>query len=78
MVYHPAAAPVEVAAQITEARDSAAAAGETLFVVVGHISFNRALLPSGFAVIENPEWFTEVARFDGIESEHHYRVYRAR
>lgn len=77
-VFLPKLKPVDDAAQIQQALDSAKARGETVYLVVGHLQFNRAMLPSGFPVFEDPLRFEEKARFDGIESENHYRIYRAR
>lgn len=78
LVLMPEAQPVENDAQIRAAIEQARAAGRPLHLVIGHINFNRALLPSGFPVFEDPQRFTEAARFDGIEAELHYRVYRLR
>jgi hypothetical protein len=35
------------------------------------------MLPTGFPMIEDTALFTEEARFNGVESENHYRIYRA-
>jgi len=77
MVYLPTAEPVEDDLQIAEAEREAQADGKKLFLAIGHIHFNRTLIPKGFPVFEDPARFTEVARFDGLGVEHHYRVYEA-
>jgi hypothetical protein len=77
MVYLPTAVPVEDDEQITAAERAAQAGGQKLLLAIGHIHFNRTLIPKGFAVFEDPTRFTEVARFDGLGIEHHYRIYEA-
>ena len=64
--------------QLRAAVAQAKATGQEAFLAVGHFQFNRALLPTGFALIDNTRHFEEVARFDGLESEFHYRIFRAR
>jgi hypothetical protein len=64
--------PEELRALCRESR----AAGEPLFVFHGHTHQNREHLPELFALVEDPRLFEPVARFDGIESEHVYRVLR--
>ncbi len=64
--------PEELRALCREAR----ATGERLFVFHGHTHQNRERLPELFALVEDPRLFEPVARFDGIESEHVYRVLR--
>lgn len=76
MVLLPEAEPVENAAQIQAAIDEARAHDQPLHLVVGHIHFNRTLLPDGFPLLNDPALFTEAARFDGIEADLHYRIYR--
>ncbi len=78
LVLKPEAKPVESDTQILAAIDQARAANRPLHLVIGHINFNRARIPTGFPVFEDPARFTEVARFDGIEAELHYRIYRLR
>ena len=78
MVFLPKLVAVDDAGQIEVEVASAKAKGGTLFLVVGHQNFNRAMLPTGFAVFEDGKRFEEVARFDGIEAENQYRVYRLR
>ncbi len=77
MVYLPLAEPVETVEQILAAQKAAKSQGQKLFLVVGHLSFNRSLLPQGFAVFEEPTRFKEVAQFNGLGLAHHYRVYEA-
>ncbi len=76
LVLMPDAKPVETAEQIHAAIDEARTDGRPLHLVVGHLGFNRALIPSGFPVFEDPAMFTEAARFDGVEAELHYRIYK--
>jgi hypothetical protein len=78
MVIVPKLVAVDDAGQIEEQVGAAKAAGRALFLVVGHQNFNRAMLPTGFAVFEDGKRFTEVARFVGIEAENQYWVYRLR
>lgn len=78
MVFLPRLVAVEDAGQIEEQVVKAKAAGRALFLVIGHQNFNRVMLPTGFAVFEDGKRFDEVARFDGIEVESQYRVYRLR
>jgi hypothetical protein len=77
-VFVPRLIPVDDAAQIQQELERAQSQGRSVFVVVGHFHFNRAMLPTGFPVFEEVTRFNEVARFDGIESENHYRIYQAR
>ena len=69
---------VDDAAQIRAAVAKAKAAGQEAFLAVGHFQFNRSVLPDGFGLIDDPSQFEEVARFDGVESEFHYRIFKAR
>ena len=78
MVLVPKLVAVDDGGQIEVAAMAAKARGGAVFLVVGHQNFNRAMLPSGFAVFEDGNRFEEVARFDGIEAENQYRVYRGR
>jgi hypothetical protein len=78
MVFLPKLVAVDDAGQIEGEVAAAKAGGRALFLVVGHRNFNRAMLPTGFAVFEDGKRFEEVARFDGIEAENQYRVYRMR
>ncbi len=78
MVLKPGVVAVDDEAQLRTAVAEARAAGRAAFLVVGHFQFNRALLPSGFRMIDDPLQFEEVARFDGVESEFHYRIFKAR
>jgi hypothetical protein len=68
---------VDDAAQIQQALANAKTEGTPVYLVLGHYHFNRSMLPTGFPMIEDTARFTEVARFDGIESENHYWIYRA-
>jgi hypothetical protein len=78
VVFVPKLVAVDDAGQIEAEVGVAKAAGRALFLVVGHQNFNRAMLPTGFAVFEDGKRFEEVARFVGIEAENGYWVYRLR
>jgi hypothetical protein len=78
MVFLPKLVAVDDAGQIEVEVAAAKAAGRALFLVVGHQNFNRAMLPTGFAVFEGGKRFEEVARLGGIEAENGYWVYRMR
>jgi hypothetical protein len=76
-VFVPRLLPVDDAAQIQQALANAKTAGTPVYLVLGHFHFNRSMLPTGFPMIEDTALFTEEARFNGVESENHYRIYRA-
>lgn len=76
-VLAPRLVPVDDAGQLERELAKAGERKRTAHLVVGHLNFNRAMLPSGFAVIEDAKRFREVARFDGIEADNHYRIYKA-
>lgn len=78
VVFVPRLIPVDDAAQIQKEIETEKASARPIFLVVGHLQFNRTVLPSGFPLFEDSTLFTEEARFDGVESENHYRIYRAR
>ena len=76
-VYDPHCHQIETAAQLEAELVSGKGQGRDVLVVIGHNSFNRALLASGYALLDDPLQFKEVAHFSGIESEHYFRVFKA-
>ena len=48
-----------------------------LYVFYGYPAFNRAALPEGFELLDNPKLFEEVAAFRGIEPEFYFRVLKS-
>lgn len=46
-----------------------------LLVMQGHSVHNRALIPDGFTLLDDPAVFTEVKTFIGIEPEFYFRVF---
>ncbi|HVH06549.1 MAG TPA: hypothetical protein VNE71_11175, partial [Myxococcota bacterium] len=75
-VYDPWIVAVEahgaLAAELARARDE----GRPLFAFYGHAALNRRRFPETLALLDDPALFEPVARFDGIEAEHVYRVFR--
>jgi hypothetical protein len=54
----------------------ARAESRPLYAFYGHAALNRKRFPETIALLHDPALFEPVARFDGIEAEHVYRVYR--
>ena len=46
-----------------------------LLVIQGHSIHNRALIPDGFTLLDDPAVFTEVKAFNGIDPEFYFRVF---
>jgi hypothetical protein len=49
-------------------------AGMRFLVVYGYPSFNRAIAPRGFELLDDPSVFQEIAAFPGIEPEFYFRI----
>ena len=47
-----------------------------LYVTYGYDGFNRSMLPTGFALLDDKSLFREVKSFAGIEPEFYFRVLR--
>jgi len=76
-VYDPHCQQIETLDQLEAKLTAAKAQNRPVWVVVGHNSFNRALLSSGYKLIDDPTRFKEIAHFTGIESEHYFRIFAA-
>ncbi|MCB1210917.1 MAG: hypothetical protein KDK97_16460, partial [Verrucomicrobiales bacterium] len=77
-VYDPQCHQIETLDQLESELAAAKAQNRLVFVVLGHNSFNRALLASGYKLLDDPARFEEIAHFTGIESEHYFRIFEAR
>ena len=77
-VYHPGTFPVNSAADIEAQWQKARAEKRDLLLVQGYNTFNRAIHPDGFALMDDPQRFEPVAWFPSIDPEFYFRVLRAR
>lgn len=75
-VYDPWIESVNEAADVQAACGRARDAGRPLYVFYSHGALNRRRFPETMSLLRDPRLFEPVARFDGIESEHVYRVLR--
>jgi hypothetical protein len=75
-VYDPWIETLERAEELADACESGRADGRTVYVFYGYRSLNEKRFPETMALLADPRLFEPVARFDGIESEHVYRVLR--
>jgi hypothetical protein len=75
-VYHPRCIPLEKRAELAAALDQARTEKRGLFVISGYQGYNRAMLPDGFPLLDDPSVFEEVAGFPGIEPDFFFRVLR--
>jgi len=75
-VYDPFIVEVTSAEGLLAALEQVRAEGRPLYASHGYHAQNRRNYPRLMALLEDPELFEPVARFDGIESEHVYRVLR--
>ena len=72
-VYAPRCIPLENRADLETIMQRAQSEGRELYVTYGYDSFNRSMLPSGFAVLDNPLLFLFVTpkdvlvKFEGLE-----------
>ena len=64
----------DIEAQLQKAR----AEKRNLLLVQGYNSFNRAIHPDGFALMDDPKRFEPVAWFPSIDPEFYFRALRAR
>jgi Dolichyl-phosphate-mannose-protein mannosyltransferase len=55
----------------------AQAAGKPLFVALGYEALNRANVPDGFELLDDPAVFTEDSKRDGLEGQFTYRILRS-
>jgi len=75
-VYEPRCVPLENRADVAAAMDRAKTEHRDLFVTYGYNGFNRAMLPDGFALLDDKSLFEEVTAFAGIEPDFFFRVLR--
>jgi hypothetical protein len=75
-VYDPWIETLDEAQALVEVCRRAAASGRPLYVFFSHAALNRQRFPETFALVGDPRLFEPVARFDGVESEHVFRVLR--
>ncbi len=76
-VYHPQSIGVSTAAEIEEQLRKARAEKRPVFLVQGYDSFNRAMAPDGFKLIDDASRFRQIAFFPGIEADFGFRVFEA-
>jgi hypothetical protein len=75
-VYDPWIEEVGEAGELAQACARARRSGRPLYVFYGYSAQNRRRFPETMALLDDARAFEPVARFDGIESEHVYRVLR--
>ena len=75
-VYDPWIVAVEERGELAAELARAQAEGRSLYAFYGHAALNRKRFPATLALLDDPALFEPVARFDGIEAEHVYRVLR--
>lgn len=74
--YEPLCVPLENRADVAAVMDRAKGGHRGLFVIYGYSGFNRAMLPDGFALLDDKSLFEEVTAFAGIEPDFLFRVLR--
>jgi hypothetical protein len=77
-VYYPEIVGLEVRAEIEALVNRAKSESRPFYLVQGYNAFNRARLPGGFEIMDDPSRFETVATFPGIESDFWFRVQRAK
>jgi hypothetical protein len=75
-VYDPWIVEVEEPAALVAELARARAEARPLYAFYGHAALNRKRFPATLALVDDRSLFEPVARFDGIEAEHVYRVFR--
>lgn len=75
--YYPDCIGVTKPEEILEHLRTSQADHHKLHLVLGYEAFNRARLPDGFKLIDNPAMFREIARFNGIEPDFSFRILAA-
>ena len=75
-VYAPTCMPLEKRDDLETIMQRAKSEKRDLFVTYGYDSFNRSMLPTGFALLDDRSLFEEVKSFPGIEPEFFFRVLR--
>ncbi len=73
-IYYPRTRFARSLAEVEKGAAVAAENGKPLYLFYGYSSFNRAMVPDGFSWIDDPEKFSEVAHFVGIEPDFYYWV----
>lgn len=63
---------------LAQALAEAKAAGHPLCVAIGYEELNRAGLPEGFALLDNPATFAEISRLPGVEPQFTFRVLKSK
>jgi hypothetical protein len=76
--YAPTMLASDKVADLIAARAKAKAEGRDFLVVQGYSSFNRQLLPEAFALLDDPQQFTEVRAYPGIQADFYFRVFLAK
>ena len=56
---------------------NAHASGKPLFVALGYEALNRANVPDGFELLDDPAVFAEDSKRDGLEAQFTYRILRS-
>lgn len=74
--YEPRVQFVRTREEIERACEESDLTQRELYLFYGYEAFNRASLPDGFALIDRPGTFEELAAFAGIEPDFYFRVLR--
>jgi len=77
-IYEPRISFVRSRQEIEHACQESAESNHELYLFYGYEGFNRATLPDGFGLIDDPDEFEEVAAFPGIEPDFYFRIFRYR
>jgi hypothetical protein len=75
-LYRPEMEPALSRAELEKFIAQARAERRALLVVQGHSVHNRALIPDGFTLLDDPNVFQELKGFPGIEPEFYFRLFR--
>jgi hypothetical protein len=75
-VYDPWIVAVDERGELAREIARAAAEGRGLYAFYAHAALNRQRFPDTLALLDDRALFEPAARFDGIEAEHVYRIFR--
>lgn len=77
-VYYPQSIGVTSAAEIEVQMQKARLEKRPLYLVQGYNTFNRAIMPDGFRLMDDAKLFEQIAWFPSIDPEFYFRVLKAR
>jgi hypothetical protein len=75
-IYDPKAKFIRSKEELEDLIEVAKAEGIPLYVVYGLQSFNRATVPDGFTLLDDPRFFSMIRRFQGNDPRHTFFLLR--